>query len=312
MAREVLNRQAELEEFADLQMLEIEAGVAELARERVARVLVFPGADQAGEAIQGFGIERERFADFARGGAPAVGDDVGGHGRAQLAVALIDILDGALALVAAGEIEIDVGPFAAFLGKKAFEEKVHANGVDGGDAERIADGAIGGGTASLDEDVLLAAVADDVPDDQKIAGKIEALDHGEFALDLEAGAFVFGAVTPEHAAVRAFAQEVDLRFAPGRGIFRELVAEIVQGEFQARGEKLGVGDGFGEIGEEPGHFGGRFQMALGIAREKFARGGEGAVVADAGEHIEDFALRGLRVANAIGREQGQMQLARDF
>ncbi len=53
-------------------------------------------------------------------------------------------------------------------------------------------------------------------------------------------------------------------------------------------------------------------MALGIAGEKASGSGEGAVMADAGEDVEDFALRRLRVANAVGREQRQFQLARDF
>ena len=53
-------------------------------------------------------------------------------------------------------------------------------------------------------------------------------------------------------------------------------------------------------------------MALGIAREQAAGGGERAVMADAGEDVEHFALRRLRVADAIGGEQRQMQFARDF
>ena len=53
-------------------------------------------------------------------------------------------------------------------------------------------------------------------------------------------------------------------------------------------------------------------MALGIAGEKSSGGRERAVMADAGEDIEHFALRRLRVANAIGGEQRQIQFARDF
>ena len=152
--------------------------------------LVFPGADEAGEAIQGFRIERQSLADFARGRAAAIGDDVGGHGRAQFSVAFVDILNGALALVAAGQIEIDVRPFAALFGEESFEEKIHADGIDRGDAERVADGAVGGRAAPLHENILLAAEADDVPDDQKIAGEIELFDQGEFAFDLAPRAFV--------------------------------------------------------------------------------------------------------------------------
>ncbi len=106
----------------------------------------------------------------------------------RCSVALVDVLDDALALIAAGEVEIDVGPLAALFGEKALEEQFHADGVDSGDAERVADGAVGGGTAALDEDVLLAAEADDVPDDEEVAGEVEFLDECEFAFDLAAGA----------------------------------------------------------------------------------------------------------------------------
>ena len=138
--------------------------------------------------VERFGIEAERLADFARGGAAAIGDDVGGHGGAEFAVALVDILDGALALIAAGQIEIDVGPFAALFGEKALEQQIHADGIDGGDAERIADRAVGGRAAALHQDVLLAAEAHDVPDDQEIAGELELFDQRQLALDLLARA----------------------------------------------------------------------------------------------------------------------------
>ena len=131
-------------------------------------------------------IESERLAHFARGHAIAIGDDVGGHGGAALAVSLVDILDDFFALVAAGQIEIDVGPLAALFRKKAFEEKFHADGIDGGDAERIADGAVGGRAASLNQNVLLAAVADQVPDDEEISGELEFLDQRQFFFDLAA------------------------------------------------------------------------------------------------------------------------------
>jgi hypothetical protein len=40
--------------------------------------------------------------------------------------ALVDVLDGLLALVAAGEVDIDVGPFAALLAEESLEQQVHA------------------------------------------------------------------------------------------------------------------------------------------------------------------------------------------
>ena len=106
----------------------------------------------------------------------------------SLSVALVDILDGALALIAAGKVEIDVRPFAALLGEKALEQQLHRDRVDGGDAERITDRAVGGRSAALHQNILAAAELDDVPDDQEIAGELEFLDERELAFDLAAGA----------------------------------------------------------------------------------------------------------------------------
>ena len=75
-----------------------------------------PGRNQRGDASEiGFG-EAEHFSDVAHGGAAAIGDDIGGHGGAEFAVALVDMLDDALALIAAGKVEIDIRPLAAFFG----------------------------------------------------------------------------------------------------------------------------------------------------------------------------------------------------
>ena len=71
-----------------------------------------------------FGREAQHLADLAHGAARAVGDHVGGHRGAAFSVAAIDVLDDLLALVAARQIDIDVGPFAALLGKEALEQEV--------------------------------------------------------------------------------------------------------------------------------------------------------------------------------------------
>ena len=99
----------------------------------------------------------ERLADLARGRAVAVGDDVRGHRRAARAVPLVDVLDDLLALVAGGQVEVDVRPLAALLGEEALEEQLHLHRIDGGDAERVADGAVGRRAAALHEDLLALA-----------------------------------------------------------------------------------------------------------------------------------------------------------
>ena len=101
------------------------------------------------------GVEAERLPDFARRAPAAIGDDVGGHRRAERAVFLVDVLNDALAAIAARQIEIDVGPLAALLGQEALEQQLHADRIDGRDAEAVADGAVGRRAAALHEDVLL-------------------------------------------------------------------------------------------------------------------------------------------------------------
>ena len=59
------------------------------------------------------------------------------------------------------------------------------------------------------------------------------------------------------------------------------------------------------------HFLVRFEMPFGIAAQQAAGGRKRAVMADAGEDIQHFALLLLRVADAIGREQRQFQFSRD-
>ncbi len=184
VARQVLHALAELDILGDAAVLDVEAGVSEVVAERLVFAAPLPMADEAGEAAERFFVEAERLADLARGGLAAIGDDVGGHGRAEFAVALVDVLDGLLALVAGGQIEVDVGPFVAVFVEEALEEQVHADGVDGGDFERVADDGVGGAAAALDEDVVALAELDDVPHDEEVAGEAELFDERELVLGL--------------------------------------------------------------------------------------------------------------------------------
>ena len=79
-------------------------------------------------------VQIERLAHLARGAAAAIGDDVGGHRRAVLAVFLVDVLDHPLPAIAARQIEIDVRPLAALLRQEALEEQLHPDRIDGRDA----------------------------------------------------------------------------------------------------------------------------------------------------------------------------------
>ena len=70
---------------------------------------------------------------------------------------------------------------------------------------------------------------------------------------------------------------------------------------------MGVGDRFGKVGEELRHFGGSFEMALGVAGEQASGFGERRFVMEAGEDIEDFALEFCGVADSVGGDEGQVE-----
>src|SRR5271157_1280124 len=102
MPRQVLRGETQLEILTNPRMRKIESGIAQTAVERIILVLEFPGGHRRRNSLQRLRIEPQRFAHFARGHAIAIRDSVGGHGRSTLSITLIDILDHALALVAAG------------------------------------------------------------------------------------------------------------------------------------------------------------------------------------------------------------------
>ena len=124
------------------------------------------------------------------------------------AEAVVDILDDLLAPLVL-EIDVDIGRLVARVRDEALEQQVRAGGIDLGDAERIADGGIGGRAAPLVEDVLLAGIADDVLDGEEKRRVFEPRDQLELVLDLlydheggRPGLGDSGASAPPRSAVR--------------------------------------------------------------------------------------------------------------
>src|SRR6185369_5183277 len=116
--------------------------------------------------------------------ASAVADHVGCHGRAMFAVATIDLLNYRFTAVAAWKVDVNVGPIFASLAQESFKEKFAANRIDRGDAEAVANGAIGSAAATLRHNVVLAAKPHNVRDDQEVSTKTELLDEHQFLLEL--------------------------------------------------------------------------------------------------------------------------------
>ena len=98
----------------------------------------------------------------------------------------------------------------------------------------------------------------------------------------------------------------------GTGIARKLIAKIVQRELKARRQLQRVRDGLGQIGKQPQHLLRRFDIALAVVRQQTSGSIERAMVADAGEDIQNLALFRLGILRALRCQQRQSQAARQF
>ena len=269
-------------------------------------------AHQAGEARDHLLFKAERLAHFARGRAAAIGDDVGGHGRAECTVVLVAILDHLFALIAGGKIEIDIGPFTATLAQESLEQKFHADRIDCCNFKRVADSGVGCRTAALHQNSVLLAIADEVPHDEEVSGKAELRNELELVLHLGFGFFKqvsFGriAVAFAHAFIHALGQKAVHGFACGHGIMRKLVAKIVEREVEALTHNAGVGDGFGNVAEERRHLAARAQQPLRVRSKQTACLVECGVVANCREYVEQLAVGFRCIANAVGGNHRQAQ-----
>ena len=70
-------------------------------------------------------------------------------------------------------------------GQEPLEQQAQVDGVDVGDAQRVADGRVGGRAPALAVDALGAAELDDVPHHEEVAGEAQRLDDLELVVDLE-------------------------------------------------------------------------------------------------------------------------------
>src|SRR5262249_32251601 len=146
-------------------------------------------------AAESFLVKPHDLADFSDCRPAPISDDISGHCRAELAIALVNVLNHAFTAVAAWQIQIDVGPFAALFRKESLEEQLHPNRGDGGNSQRVANRAIGSRAPTLDQNAVIPAEIDDVPYDQKIPGQSKFFDQGQLALYLAPAALKARAVS---------------------------------------------------------------------------------------------------------------------
>src|SRR5437763_4239670 len=296
VARQTGDLLAELQIEADAAVADGESRLARAVPEGIVVGGELELREQLREAVQLRLRQSEDLADLARGGARPVRDHVGGHRRTRRAVALVDVLDHLLALVAAREIEIDVRPrlvpgrVGALFGEEALEQQVHLHRIDGGDPERVADRAVGRRAAPLHEHVLASAEQDDVVDDEEVPGEAEPGDERQLPLELRArpgpARAARAAVAPAGAVHGPVPQLTVQRLRVQELRLGELVAEIVERVGAALGDLARQPHRFRQIAELRGDLTRGAHVPLGIAREAPARFIQRGLQADARERVE--------------------------
>ncbi len=302
MARQVLDPLPQLREQPHARGRRIDAHRVEVRGQRLVPVLRAPleVGHHLREPVDLLRLDAERLPHFPRRAAAAIGDHVGGHRRAVLAVLLVDVLDDALAPVAARQIEIDVRPLAALLGQEPLEQQVHPHRIHRRDAQAVADGAVGRRPAALHENPLLPAEIDDVPDDQEVAGERELLDQIQLARNLRARAVVIRPIPLARADLRHLPQERRHRLARGHRVVGEAIAEVGHRVAKPIGERRRAGHRLRDVAKELRHLLARLEEALGVQRQLPPGRLERRLVADAGEHVVERAILRRREAHAVG------------
>ncbi len=169
-----------------------------------------------------------------------------------------DVLQHLVAAVHA-EVHVDVRHADALGVQEPLEQQVVGNGVKVRYSETVShEAACGGAAARAHGDALFLGIADEVPDDQKIAGKAHLAEH----LDLEFQPFLIRLSVDTAGAAHSF----DLReplFKPCAAEFGHVgfarrafghgeVGEVVLAEFEFQVAALGNGDG---VRDRLGHMG---------------------------------------------------------
>ncbi len=199
------------------------------------------------------------------------------------------------------EIDVDVGRLAPLLRDEALEQQIVALRIDRGDAEHVADGAVGGRAAALTENVLAAGEADDRVHGQEVWRIAQRLDQAQLVLEdcRHLVGHAFGIARGSAFPGELFERLLRRQARHGR-LFGILIGEFVEREAAAFGDLDRACQRLGIAAEEPRHFVRRFEIAVGMALAAKAGVIDGAVVPDAGHHILQDAPRRNMEQHIIG------------
>ncbi len=186
------------------------------------------------------------------------------------------------------DVEVDVRGLGALAAEEALEEEIHPHRVDRGDAQAVADGAVRRAPAALTEDLLAAAVLDDLVHRQEVAAVVEGRDHRELALEL--GHHVVRnpfRVALLRALEGQVAEPVGLFEARGRRFGRVAIVQVIEAKGAALPDLEGAVDGGLVVAKERPHLRRRGDEVLSVLadpRPRFAQAHPGA---DAGDDVGD-------------------------
>ena len=209
------------------------------------------------------------------------------------------------------EIDVDVGRLSTLARDEPFEQQLMLDRVDRGDAQQIADAAVGGRSAPLAQDAASPAFRDDRIHGQEIGRIAELTDQGQLMVDLVAVALrdavgKFGR--------RRFLSQRDQGFLRGSPLDHLLIGILILDLAEVEGALRGdVGAGLDRIrkcGETALHLCGRFEVAI---HEPFAPEAEfvdRAFLADRADDILQRSPLGAMIKDVARRNAANTDPAR--
>ena len=188
-------------------------------------------------------------------------------------------------------------------------------GIDGGDAEAVADGGVGGRAAALAEDAAaLARIAHDVVDGEEIGRVVELGDQRE--LLAERVAHLVGDAVRDNARPRPPRSRSSRCCLRGLARRHRLVGIFVFQLVEREGASARAISTLRRRASWPANSraisAGGFEMALGIGLEARAGLGDRAFLADAGEHVLQGAAVGGVIEHVVGGDERDARAPAEF
>ena len=304
VACQSFQRAGEIDEVVDLLLGVVQALELRLLLQRVIEGDAELERNELGDLVDEAIGHAQHAADVAHDGLcghGAVRDDLR---DALAAVPPGNVVDHAVAALHA-EVDVEVGHGDALGIQEALEEEIVAERIEVRDAQTVGDqGAGAGAAARAHRDAVLLGPADEVGDDEEVAGEAHLADDVELALQaLPVDLGVDGAELGQpllEARPGLLAQEFLGGHAAGNRIGRQAHLAELEGEAGAARYLDGVGQRFRDVGEEARHLlGGAQVLLLRIAANAIGVGQQSAVV-DADARFVRLEVARLEEAHIVG------------